>query len=83
MPTINSLRIGNEEYTLNTRICLKRITEEQFYASLKKGDTYYEVNRGLYINTETGETVLVYNPNNIISKENYFYHDIANNVFGF
>ena len=83
MPTINSLRIGNEEYKLNTRICLKRMTEECFYELLKKGNTYYEVSKGLYINIETGETILVYNENNIVSKENYFYHDIANNIFGF
>ena len=77
MPTINRLRIGNEEYTLNTRICLKRMTYDQFYDKINKEDkSYYKVNDGVYIDRNTWETVLIYDITNVISKENTIWDEI-------
>ena len=47
---------------LNTTICLKRVTEEEFRDILLPENGYYRV-KDVYMNMDTFETVLVYNPN--------------------
>lgn len=55
---------------INTTICLKRMTYDQFYDKVnKENKSYYKVNDGVYIDRDTWETILIYNPNNIISKD--------------
>lgn len=55
----------------NARICLKRMTYNEFYDKVRKEDkSYYRVSDGVYIDRDTWETVLVYDPINVISKYN-------------
>ena len=55
------------------------MTYDQFYDKINKEDkSYYKVNDGVYIDRETWETVLVYNPNNIISKHHNPAKEISN-----
>lgn len=47
------------------------MTYDEFYDKVNKKDkSYYKINDGIYIDRETWETVLVYNPDNFISKYN-------------
>lgn len=55
---------------LNTKICLKRVTEEEFRNILLPKNGYYRV-KDVYMNMDTFETVLVYNPNDTITKYDY------------
>ena len=60
---------------LNTKICLKRVTEEEFRDILLPKNGYYKV-KDVYINMDTFETVLVYDSNccathNMITKYDY------------
>lgn len=59
---------------LNTKICLKRVTEEEFRDILLPKNGYYRV-KDVYINMDTFETVLVYNPNDIVLKEDNTKYD--------
>ena len=55
---------------LNTKICLKRVTEEEFRDILLPENGYYRV-KDVYMNMDTFETVLVYNPNDTVTKYDY------------
>ena len=55
---------------LNTRICLKRATEEEFRDILLLENGYYKV-KDVYMNMDTFETVLVYDPNDTVTR--YYY----------
>lgn len=55
---------------LNTKICLKRVTEEEFRDKLLPENGYYRV-KDVYINMDTFETVLVYDPNDTVTKYDY------------
>ena len=55
------------------------MTYDQFYNKINKEDkSYYKVNDGVYIDRDTWETVLVYNPDNIISKYHNPIKEISN-----
>lgn len=56
--------------TLNTKICLKRVTEEEFRDILLPENGYYRV-KDVYMNMDTFETVLVYNPNDTVTRYDY------------
>lgn len=55
---------------LNTKICLKRVTEEEFRDILLPENGYYRV-KDVYMNMDTFETVLVYDPNDTITRYDY------------
>lgn len=55
---------------LNTKICLKRVTEEEFRDILLPENGYYRV-KDVYMNMDTFETVLVYNPNDTVTRYDY------------
>lgn len=55
---------------LNTKICLKRVTEEEFRDILLPENGYYRV-KDVYMNMDTFETVLVYDPNDTVTKYDY------------
>lgn len=55
---------------LNTKICLKRVTEEEFRDILLPKNGYYRV-KDVYMNMDTFETVLVYNPNDTVTRYDY------------
>ena len=55
---------------LNTKICLKRVTEEEFKDILLPENGYYRV-KDVYMNMDTFETVLVYNPNDTVTRYDY------------
>ena len=59
---------------LNTKICLKRVTEEEFRDILLPENGYYRV-KDVYMNMDTFETVLVYNPNDVVLKEDNTRYD--------
>ena len=53
------------------------MTYDQFYDKINKEDkSYYKVNDGVYIDTETWEIVLVYDTTNVVSKENPMWDEI-------
>lgn len=55
------------------------MTYDQFYDKINKEDkSYYKVNDGVYIDRDTWETVLIYNPDNIISKHHNSIKEISN-----
>ena len=60
--------------TLNTKICLKRVTEEEFRDILLPENGYYRV-KDVYMNMDTFETVLVYDPNDVVLKEDNTRYD--------
>lgn len=55
---------------LNTKICLKRVTEKEFRDILLPENGYYRV-KDVYMNMDTFETVLVYDPNDTVTKYDY------------
>ena len=55
---------------LNTKICLKRVTEEEFKDILLPENGYYRV-KDVYMNMDTFETVLVYDPNDTVTRYDY------------
>ena len=47
------------------------MTYDEFYDKVRREDkSYYKVNDGVYIDTETWETVLVYDTTSVVSKYN-------------
>ena len=76
---ISNIRVNGTDYKLNTRICLKRVTEEEFRDILLPKNGYYRA-KDVYINMDTFETVLVYDPNccathNKITRYDYIMED--------
>ena len=67
---ISNIRVNGTDYKLNTRICLKRVTEEEFRDILLPKNGYYRA-KDVYINMDTFETVLVYDPNDTITRYDY------------
>lgn len=67
---IDSIKMNGNEYKLNTRICLKRVTEKEFRDILLPKNGYYRV-KDVYMNMDTFETVLVYDPNDTVTKYDY------------
>lgn len=59
---------------LNTKICLKRVTEEEFRDILLPENGYYRV-KDVYMNMDTFETVLVYDPNDVVLFEDNTRYD--------
>lgn len=55
---------------LSTRICLRRVTEEEFRNILLPENGYYRA-KDVYINMDTFETVLVYDPNETVTRYDY------------
>jgi len=56
--------------SIETRICLKRVTEEEFRDKLLSKNGYYRA-KDVYINMDTFETVLVYDPNDTVTRYDY------------
>lgn len=67
---------------LNMKICLNRVTEEEFRDKLLPENGYYRV-KDVYMNMDTFETVLVYDPNDVVLKEDNTKYDyiIENEIF--
>lgn len=67
---ISSIRVNGTDYRLNAKVCLKRVTEEEFRDILLPENGYYRV-KDVYMNMDTFETVLVYNPNDTVTRYDY------------